>query len=199
MRPRGADDERLVNLARGSGHEATEALEKLLRQHERLVVSVSLRILRHREDAADAAQEALLKITRTLDGFRGDCSFTSWVYAVARSVSLDVLDKRRRLEKKLVQKGDDALPEPAAPAMVSTPLERKESWEAVLGSLSRHLTPEESRILVLHHVDGLSMREITERLGLDNRSGARAFLASAKRKLRERSGPHLLDPTSDGS
>jgi RNA polymerase sigma factor (sigma-70 family) len=48
------------------------------------------------DDAADAAQDALLAMVRKLDGFRGEAAFTTWLYRVAMNVCYDHLRRARR-------------------------------------------------------------------------------------------------------
>jgi len=67
------------------------------------------------------------------------------------------------------------------------PLERAEQAEAIARlrrMIGTRLHPLEARVLYLHYVDGMSLPAITRLLGLSNRSGAKAYVVSGKRKLR---------------
>jgi RNA polymerase sigma factor (sigma-70 family) len=59
------------------------ALDRLLRQLQRPVFNLALRMLGQREDAQDAAQEILIKVMTNLGTWRGDSAFTTWVWSVA--------------------------------------------------------------------------------------------------------------------
>ena len=61
------------------------ALDQLLASLQPGVFNLALRVLGHREDAADATQEILLKIVTHLGGFRGEAAFTTWVWRVAHN------------------------------------------------------------------------------------------------------------------
>lgn len=61
------------------------ALDRLLASLQPGVFNLALRVLGHREDAADATQEILLKIVTHLGGFRGEAAFTTWVWRVAHN------------------------------------------------------------------------------------------------------------------
>jgi RNA polymerase sigma factor (sigma-70 family) len=61
------------------------ALDRLLASLQPGVFNLALRVLGHRDDAADATQEILLKIVTHLGGFRGEAAFTTWVWRVAHN------------------------------------------------------------------------------------------------------------------
>jgi len=61
------------------------ALDQLLASLQPGVFNLALRVLGHREDAADATQEILLKIVTHLGGFRGEAALTTWVWRVAHN------------------------------------------------------------------------------------------------------------------
>jgi RNA polymerase sigma-70 factor (ECF subfamily) len=91
--PRGAPDSELVRrFLAGDAGAATE----LITRHERRVYAVCLRVLGNPDDAADAAQDALLAMVRKLDGFRGEAAFTTWLYRVAMNVCYDQLRRAQR-------------------------------------------------------------------------------------------------------
>lgn len=61
------------------------ALERLLRLLQPGIYNLALRLLGHREDAQDATQEILLRVTTHLASFRGEAQFSTWVFQIARS------------------------------------------------------------------------------------------------------------------
>lgn len=67
------------------------ALDELLLTIQPGVYNLAVRMLGHRENAADATQEILMKVVTHLSSFRGDSKFTTWVYQVARRHLLDAL------------------------------------------------------------------------------------------------------------
>lgn len=74
----------------------TEAFSELVRRHERVVYNLAYRFMRDAAMAEDMAQEAFVKAYRLLNGFRGDCSFSTWLYRVTCSVCLTELNRRKR-------------------------------------------------------------------------------------------------------
>lgn len=74
----------------------TDAFSELIRRHQRVVYNLSFRFMREASHAEDMAQEAFLKGFRLLNGFRGDCSFSTWMYRVTCSVCLTELGRRKK-------------------------------------------------------------------------------------------------------
>lgn len=86
-------DLELVNLSKNGD---TDAFSELVRRHQHIVYNVSYRFMRDQALAEDMAQDAFLKAFRLLKGFRGDCSFSTWMYRVTCSVCLTELNRRKR-------------------------------------------------------------------------------------------------------
>lgn len=61
------------------------SLDRLLRLLQPSIFNLACRMLGHREDAADATQEILLRIVTHLGSFRGDAAFSTWVWRIARN------------------------------------------------------------------------------------------------------------------
>jgi RNA polymerase sigma-70 factor (ECF subfamily) len=177
-------DELLLERARqAAGDERAALLEQLYRRHYRKVAGWCVAITRDEADAEELAQEVFLKVHRAIDSFRGDSRFTTWLYVITRRTALDRAQSAKR-------RGAHAIPadgELAALAVAPEALRRCERNQAA-ASLRRavraQLEPLEERALLLHYVSGMTLPAITRLLDLHNRSGAKALLVSALRKLR---------------
>ena len=86
------DDSALVAAARRG---EAGAMDRLLRSHQQRVYRVCLRMLSNRDDAAEAAQDALVKVMESLDGFRGEARFTTWITRIAMNQAITRLRRRR--------------------------------------------------------------------------------------------------------
>lgn len=179
-------DEELIRRARAtSGAAASELLDQLFRRHQTRVAAWCLRLSGRRDEAADLAQEVFLRVYERLDGFRFESRFSTWLYLVVRSVTINrgQFESRRRA----MSLEDEGVIEPIDPApTVDGELIRDEQVGRLRAAMAETLEPLEAKVVKLHHVDGLTLAAIDRLLGLTNRSGARAYLVSAKRKLRRR-------------
>ncbi len=70
------------------------ALEKLLQHVQQPIYNLAVRMLGRREDAQDATQEILLKVTTHLATWRGDSTFGTWVFGIAGHQLLNDLQRR---------------------------------------------------------------------------------------------------------
>lgn len=73
-----------------------QAIETLVRQYQGVVYRVCLSVLNDPSDAQDAAQETFIAALRSLNGFRGDAAFNTWLYAIAINVCRRQLKRRTR-------------------------------------------------------------------------------------------------------
>lgn len=148
-----------------------EAFEQLVLENQNRVYSLALRMLGDPEDAQDAAQEAFFHAWRALPAFKGESSFSTWVYRLASNACIDHLRrrKRRRELEAASLSGEDGerdwepADHQADPALQT---EQRMAQEAVEDAL-RALPPHQREILVLRELSGLSYQEIGQALELD--------------------------------
>ena len=92
------DDRHLVQAAKRGDEDAFACL---FRQHSARTYQCLLRILRDREDAQDALQEAFLKAFTNLNSFEGRAKFSTWLTRIA--VNSALMELRKRRGRRLVQ------------------------------------------------------------------------------------------------
>lgn len=147
-----------------------DAFETLVRQHEKFVYNIALKMLRNEQDAEDASQEVFLKAYTSLASFRGESKFSVWLYRMTRNVCIDMLRRRRNDTVSLsVEDGEGGETETDIPDerfSVQKILEQKELRLAVREGLER-LPENDRRILALREIGGRSYEEISEMLSLD--------------------------------
>ena len=75
----------------------TKAFTVLVDRYKDLVFTLSLRMLKNREEAEEVAQDTFIKVFKSLDKFKGDAKFSTWIYRIAYNTSLDYLKKNKKL------------------------------------------------------------------------------------------------------
>ncbi|MDP4983753.1 RNA polymerase sigma factor [Pseudoalteromonas tunicata] len=68
---------------------------KLVKQHESVIYHYCLRMLGNQEDAIDLMQEVFLSIYKSLDSFRFDSSFKTWIICIANRRCIEFYRKRK--------------------------------------------------------------------------------------------------------
>jgi RNA polymerase sigma-70 factor, ECF subfamily len=178
--------EDVEELARRAQQGDVAAFERLIGEHIPLVRRFARAFTHSHEAAADLAQDALLKVYRSIGGYRFQSSFSTWLYAIVRNVYLDDARSRagreRAAERPLDASGVDGDPttDPDAPR-ADRRLEREELRRQVWDALGN--IPSEFRsTLVLYDIEGLTYEEIA---GIE-----RAPLGTVKSRL-SRGREHL--------
>lgn len=107
-----AKDRELLDAVR-AGDES--ALRELLERHGPTVFRFAMKMCRHRDDAEDVAQETLLAAVRGAKDVRGTTSFTTWLYAVARSFCIKMRRRQKIHPGREVSADDAATETPSGP------------------------------------------------------------------------------------
>ena len=157
---------RWVQAARKGDQDAFAAL---VHQYEKRVYALAIRMCGNPDDAAEAAQEAFLSAWQGLPFFRGDASFSTWLYRLTANACVDLLRREGRHrsaagpslnDEELNLDVPDAAPTPQEAA------ERRALREEIEAGLSA-LSPEHRQVLVLREMHQLSYEEIASVLQLD--------------------------------
>ena len=191
-------DEELIERARRNPGEADACLSTLYRRYQPKVAAWCLRICSDREAASDVAQEVFLRVHERLATFRGESRFSTWLYTVTRSTAINRgVSERRRQADAL---DDESVPEPVEPSPgAEQEVEQGEILAAFREAMGKDLEPLEAKALYLHYVDGVPLAALTDLLKLTNKSGAKAYIVSGKRKLERRFGRWLARQSARGA
>ena len=162
------------------------AFEKLVKEYEKNVYNLALRMTGNSEDAADMSQEAFIKAYNSITSFRGDSKFSVWLYRIVSNVCLDFLRSRSRKQTvSLSAENDDGedveldiADETQSPELL---LDRSMTRDAERRGLAA-LPPDHREILLLREIQGLSYEEIADVLGLEEGT-VKSRIFRARKKL----------------
>lgn len=178
-------DEELIERYRTElGSAAAEVyLNELFGRHHTKVASWCLRITGDVNSAADLAQEIFLKAFQRLHTFQGTSRFTTWLFSITRNHCLDELRSRATHPQQGSETVLDEIVDVSC-ERVSSALERRESEELLRTLIRESLDETENKVLTLHYVHEMPLDAVSRMLGLTNQSGAKAYIVSARRKLK---------------
>lgn len=139
------------------------AFETLYRQHSGRLFSLAVRMLGNPADAEDLLQEIFLSAHRKLESFRGESALGTWLYRLAMNQILDHVRSRAARTGQLTDGLDDAtLVADASGHRLADRAITRIDLERALAEL-----PEGCRAaFLLHDVEGLEHREVSEVLGI---------------------------------
>jgi RNA polymerase sigma-70 factor, ECF subfamily len=155
-------------------HDDPDAAPMLVGAYGDRVYRLAYRITGSREDAEEAAQDALLTIARKIDSFKGESAFSSWIYRVAANAAYQKLRSRRAKWREIAL--EDVLPTIEQDGRHFEPMDdwsrrvdeqaMQHEMRRVLEEAIEGLPPDYRTALVLHDVEGLSNPDIAEALGI---------------------------------
>ena len=185
------NEQKLIERASGGD---PSAFNQLMAAHEKRMYAVALRMFANREDAQDCLQEAMLRVYRAIGGFKGQSSFSTWVYRITMNTCLDEM---RRKKNKQAASLDGLLDQGWSPADESSMPEK----QAVKSELRREIQsairdlPEDMRsAVVLRDIQGMAYDEIAQVLDV-NVGTVKSRISRAREKLRGKlkEKPELFD------
>jgi RNA polymerase sigma-70 factor, ECF subfamily len=180
-----SDEELIVQYRTAVDGARDRYINELFRRNYSKVGRWCLRFTDNREAAADLAQEVFAKVFQNLDSFQGQSKFSTWLFSVARNHSLNAIRSNTRNAAEL--KGEveedylDSVPDSGMSPYAA--MEQESSAKMVRELLNHALDDTEKAVFTLHYAEELPLATITRMLGLENQSGAKAYIVSAKRKL----------------
>lgn len=140
----------------------TESFEILVRRHQKTTFNLIYRFLGDYDEATETAQEVFLSAYKSIQHFRGDANFSTWLYRIAFN---HASTRRKNLNSKLQREValDDAMllvdggADPAADA------ERKETQQRVQQALNR-LDGDDAQIILLRDLQDVPYEDIAQTL-----------------------------------
>ena len=156
------------------------AFETLINKHKELVYTVAIQIVKNKEDAEELAQDAFIKAYNSINSFKGDSKFSTWLYRIVYNLSVS---KIRKKKKNLINIDDI----PISGASVSDTYENysgleKEERLAQLKQAINKLNEDEAFIITLFYMEGMSVKDISEITNLTD-SNIKIKLHRARKKL----------------
>jgi len=144
-----------------------ESLESLIQKYLRPIYRLVYGYVKNASEADDLTQEIFIRMWRNLKKFDQRRSFKPWLFTIAKNACLDFLRKKKTIPfSQFEDQGGEnillnVLPDPAIP--VNDILDQKNLHGQINRSMEQ-LAKKYRDIIILHHDDGLSFREIAETL-----------------------------------
>lgn len=182
----GSVDERAMVRQAQKGDKA--AFETLVHRHQHRVFAVARGILKRQEDVEDVAQQVFVKAYFSLKRFDQRAAFSTWLYKITVNECWDLLRKQKA--RPLVYESDfseeqsrqytDTERETTKGPDTSDRMAMRERLESMLGQLDKR----DRAMLILKEVEGFSVEEIADSMGL-NANTVKVRLFRARRRIVE--------------
>lgn len=167
-----AEDKMLVDRFKNGD---VAAYEEMVNRYWGRIFAMVFQLLKNRQDAEEVTQDAFVRAHRGLENFRGDSSFSTWLFQIATNLARNKYWywwRRKRgftlsLEETFTSEGEGTLLD-VFPAEGETPTDAAVTQEFVdrVAECMETLNPRHREILELRNVRNLSYEEISDLLGI---------------------------------
>ncbi|HSN10353.1 MAG TPA: sigma-70 family RNA polymerase sigma factor [Hanamia sp.] len=171
------NDQHYINLVMNGD---TNAFAALVDRHKDFVFTLSLKILQNREEAEEAAQDTFIKIYKSLNRFKGESKFSTWIYKITYNNCLDRLKKQKR-KRPVVAINEYTEHEVKSLMNVLDTIEENERQQMIKSCLDL-LPAEESFLLTLYYFNENSLKEIAQIMSI-NENNVKIKLYRSRKKL----------------
>ncbi|MEJ6951112.1 RNA polymerase sigma factor [Natronospora cellulosivora (SeqCode)] len=172
-----SDIELVKKFKQGDDH----AFEILVEKYQHKVYNTTFRILGNHQDALDIAQESFIRVYKNLNKFKGNSSFSTWLFRISTNLCRDELRKRQRgFTECDIEENDYEIKEKNNPENISLKKEFNDELQEQISTLPL----EQKTVLVLREFQGLSYKEIANILNI-SMGTVKSRLSRARQTLRD--------------
>lgn len=142
-----------------------DAFEKLILKHQKKVYNIALKMLKNPEDAMDVSQEALIKVFKSLKGFKNKSSFSTWIYRIVVNTCLDFIKKKKNtisLDKAITTDEGEIQREVADNNYNPEYIYEKKLSKELVNNAIEELSDNHKSVIVLRDIEGFSYEEISK-------------------------------------
>jgi RNA polymerase sigma factor (sigma-70 family) len=185
------DNEIISQVLRGD----QQAFALLVSRYQDYVFTLSLRIIKSREDAEEIAQDVFIKAYKYLADFRGESKFSTWLYTIVHNTCISFLRKKKLRVQSLDNEQVFALADNLDSGMRASQVETK-SRQAMVNQAIAMLSPDDAQIISLFYKAEQSLEETAQVLGIET-NAAKVRLHRARARLKEKMELHFAPELKD--
>ena len=165
-----------------------EAFKEIVERWQNMVYNTAIGLLQNAEDAEDTAQEVFMQVYESISSFKGESKFSTWIYRITVSKSLDHLRKKKRKKRfafiqRLYGKDEGLMIDPPDFFHPGVKIENKEN-AAILFKAIDQLPSNQKIAFILNKIENLSYKEISEVMK-SSESSVDSLLQRAKKNLQK--------------
>jgi RNA polymerase sigma factor (sigma-70 family) len=156
------NDQHFINLVIGGD---THSFAVLVDRYKNMVFTLCLKMLQSHEEAEEAAQDTFLKVYKSLEKFKSESKFSTWLYKVTYNTCLDSLKSKKR---NLLQTSVDDFEEKDVISFTNVldAIESRERKQMIQKCLDQ-LPAEDRFLLTLYYFQENSLKEISKIMGIN--------------------------------
>ena len=168
-----------------------QAYATLVNRYQNYVFTLSLRMVKSREDAEEVAQDVFIKAYRYLADFRGASKFTTWLYTIVNNTCISFLRKKKLDIYSLDNENVFEVADSQDSGMRANLVEQKSRIAMVNEAISL-LSPADAEIVTLFYKAEQSLEEMAQILGIEV-NAAKVRLHRARTRLKEKMEKYFME------
>jgi RNA polymerase sigma factor (sigma-70 family) len=177
----GLNDNEIISKVLSGDHQAYAGL---VSRYQSYVFTLTLRMVKSREDAEEVAQDVFIKAYKYLADFKGASKFTTWLYTIVNNTCISFLRKKKLDIHSLDNEKVFEVADGQDSGMRANMIEQKSKLAMVNDAISL-LNPDDAQIITLFYKAEQSMEETAQILGIET-NAAKVRLHRARTRLKEK-------------
>ncbi len=179
------NDQRYISLVKEGDKNAFAAL---VDRYKDMVFTLSLKMLKDRQEAEEVSQDSFLKVYKSLDRYKGESKFSTWIYKVAFNTCLDRIKKNKRLQG--VANIGEIDEQETTPLINGLDLIEEKERKQLIQDCMQELEGEDGFLLTLYYFEEQSLEEIAKIIGITS-NNVKIRLYRSRKKLASLLKVHL--------
>ncbi len=160
------------------------AYADLVKRHQCFVFTLAMRFTKSREDAEEVAQDCFVKAFRSLESFKQESKFSTWLYSIVYTTAMTSL-RKKRLDTSSIDDEETYIQIENVSSGYDTDNAENKSRSFYLNQAIEQLTPDDATIITLFYKGEQSLEEIAQTLGIEANS-VKVKLFRARQRLKEK-------------
>jgi len=149
-----ADEQQLILRVKEGSHEAYRVLVERYMRH---AYNIAYGFMTDHDDAEDIAQESFVRIYESIQSFRGEAAFNTWLYRIVANLSLNRLRQKKSTNHKMV-----TLPNQTMENVISQQTDsHNQDIKPILERALHDLPTLQRAVVILRHLNGLSTKQVS--------------------------------------
>lgn len=188
----GLNDNEIISQVLRGDHQAYAGL---VNRYQNYVFTLTLRMIKNREDAEEVAQDVFIKAYKYLADFRGASKFSTWLYTIVNNTCITFLRKKKLDIQSLDNENLFARADNMDSGSRADTVEQK-SKQAMVNEAIALLNPDDAQIITLFYKAEQSLEETAQVLGIEV-NAAKVRLHRARARLKDKMETHFAHEIKD--
>ena len=167
------------------------AYAELVNRYQNYVFTLTLRMIKSREDAEEVAQDVFIKAFRYLSDFRGESKFSTWLYTIVNTTCITFLRKKKLDIYSLDNEKVFEIADSQDSGFRANMVEQKSRVNMVNEAIAL-LSPDDGEIITLFYKAEQNLEEISKILGMETNT-VKVRLHRARTRLKDKMEKHFSE------